>query len=179
MVGTSSLRRQAQLLAHRGDLKILPIRGNVGTRIRKAQEGQYDAIILAEAGVKRLGLEETITQRLPLDIMLPAPGQGALAVQCREADAATLKTLQAIEHRETRLAVVAERAFLEVLGGGCSLPVGTYAKENGAKVAMQAVVVSTDGTETIRLEGSNRDPYELGKKLAQQALNQGAGRLIQ
>lgn len=179
VVGTSSTRRKAQLLAYRPDLQIQPIRGNVDTRIRKAQEGQYEAIILAEAGVTRLGLEHMITQRLPLEIMLSAPGQGALAVQCRDDDTNTLQILNGIEHTDTRKSVEAERAFLETLGGGCSLPVGAFAAVVGSKIHLQAIVVSTDGTKNIRLVGKNSNPHELGNNLAQESINQGAWRLIQ
>ena len=179
VVGTSSTRRKAQLLAHRPDLQIQPIRGNVDTRIRKAQGGQYEAIILAEAGVTRLGLDHMITQRLPLEIMLSAPGQGALAVQCRDDDTNTLQILNTIEHTDTRKSVEAERAFLETLGGGCSLPVGAFAAVVGSEIHLQAIVVSTDGTKNIRLAGENSNPHELGNNLAQEAINQGAWRLIQ
>jgi len=179
VVGTSSTRRKAQLLAHRPDLQILPIRGNVDTRIRKAQDGQYEAIILAEAGVTRLGMEHVITQRLPLEIMLSSPGQGALAVQCRDDDANTLQILKCIEHADTRKSVEAERAFLETLGGGCSLPVGAYATVIGSEIHLQVIVVSTDGTKSIQLAGKDSNPHQLGNNLAQEALNQGAWRLIQ
>src|SRR5512145_1171473 len=127
VVGTSSLRRAAQILAQRPDVTTQSLRGNVDTRLRKALEGQYDAIILAGAGLTRLGLEKNVTQWLPLDVMLPAPGQGALAVQCRADDAATLDLFAALEDEATRKAVTAERAFLSALGGGCSVPVAAYA----------------------------------------------------
>src|SRR5919108_5788245 len=123
LVGTSSLRRAAQLLAARPDLKIESLRGNVDTRLRKALEGQYDAILLAGAGLTRLGLGSQVTEWLPLDVMLPAPGQGALAVQCRSTDETTLGLLSALEDESTRRAVTAERAFLSRLGGGCAVPV--------------------------------------------------------
>lgn len=120
-VGTSSLRRAAQILALRPDVKTESLRGNVDTRLRKALDGQYDAIILAGAGLTRLGLDEHVTEWLSLDVMLPAPGQGALAVQCRADDPTTLELLAALEHEATRRAVVAERAFLSGLGGGCAV----------------------------------------------------------
>jgi len=179
VVGTSSVRRKAQLLARRPDLKIESIRGNVDTRIRKAREGQYDAIILAAAGLLRLGLEDVITQYLPMDFMLPAPGQGALAVQCRADDEGTLRYLQAVDHRDTRAAVQAERTFLSALGGGCSLPVGAYAHAEGDKIAMQAVVVSTDGRQVIRVSGENSDADALGMQLAREAILAGAEALLQ
>src|SRR5512134_1037358 len=127
VVGTSSLRRAAQLLAARPDLKTQSLRGNVDTRLRKALEGQYDAIILAGAGLTRLGLDQHVTEWLPLEVMLPAPGQGALAVQCRAADQTTLGLLAALEDESVRKAVTAERAFLQALGGGCAVPVAAYA----------------------------------------------------
>ena len=131
VVGTSSLRRAAQLLAIRPDLKTESLRGNVDTRLRKALDGQYDAIILAGAGLTRLGLEQRVTEWIPLDVMLPAPGQGALAVQCRADDQTTLSLLAALEDGSTRKCVTAERAFLSGLGGGCSVPVAAYAEVEG------------------------------------------------
>ncbi len=179
-VGTSSPRRSAQLLAARPDLTLLPLRGNVDTRIRKAMWGDYDAIVLAAAGVLRLGLEAHITQYLPFEVMLPAPGQGALAIQCREDDATTRELLAAIEDPASRTAVTAERAFLKALGGGCSAPVAAYAMLRGLSSAlrMTGLVASTDGRCVIRLSGTGMDPLTLGEQLAQQALAQGAGELL-
>jgi hydroxymethylbilane synthase len=174
VIGTSSNRRKAQLLAYRPDLKVEAIRGNIDTRIRKAMEGQYDAIVLAAAGVTRLGLDEHITEYLPVELMLPAPGQGALAVQCRVDDTQSLERLLAIENAETRLAVRAERAFLSALGGGCSLPVGALATVHGSGITLQGVVASLDGRQVMRLEVSGSDPLQLGRSLAAQALDQGA-----
>jgi hydroxymethylbilane synthase len=174
LVGTSSNRRRAQLLAYRPDLRVEPIRGNVDTRIRKTQEGQYDAILLAAAGVTRLGLEKHITQYLPVEVMLPAPGQGALAVQCRAADEKTLGYLQGIDHAGTRLATSAERAFLAALGGGCSLPVGAMAEVEAGEIRLQGVIAAPDGSRLLRLSASGRDPLQLGQSLAQEALEQGA-----
>lgn len=178
-VGTSSLRRSAQLLAARPGLRIEPLRGNVDTRVRKALEGQYDAVVLAGAGLLRLGLEAHASHWLPLEVMLPAPGQGALAVQCRQDDEETVRLLAALEDPAARRAVTAERAFLAGLGGGCSLPVAAYAWEgsNGA-VNITAAVISTDGRRQIRLEGAGDDPYELGLRLAGQALAQGAAEIL-
>lgn len=174
LVGTSSNRRRAQLLAYRPDLRVEPIRGNVDTRIRKTQEGRYDAILLAAAGVTRLGLEKHITQYLPVEVMLPAPGQGALAVQCRAADEKTLGYLQVIDHAGTRLATSAERAFLAALGGGCSLPVGAMAEVEAGEIRLQGVIAAPDGSRLLRLSGSGRDPLQLGQSLAQEALEQDA-----
>lgn len=178
IVGTSSLRRQAQLLARRPDLKVKSIRGNVDTRIRKVQEGGYDAIILAAAGLLRLGLEKHITHYISSSIMLPAPGQGALAIQCRAGDEKVLTNLSAIHHSPTNQAVIAERAFLSALGGGCSLPVGALALIDGGEIKLQSVVVSPDGGQAVRLTATNSDPQTLGQELAHQALAGGAGDII-
>jgi len=177
-VGTSSLRRAAQLLAARPDLTLLSLRGNVDTRIRKAMSGDYDAIVLAAAGVLRLGLNEHITEYLPFDLMLPAPGQGAMAVQCRVDDASVLDLLHPIDDYATRAAVTAERAFLNGLGGGCSAPVAAYAIANRqSQFSLIGLVASPDGRRIIRVSGMGADPAALGTKLAQQALAQGAGEL--
>src|SRR5687768_688297 len=136
-VGTCSLRRTAQLLARRPDLTILPLRGNVDTRLRKVMNGEYDAIVLAYAGLARLGLQAHITETFPLNVMLPAPGQGALAVQCRTDDEETIKLLTAIHHPITAASVDAERAFLSGLGGGCSLPVGAFAQKNNGQIILK------------------------------------------
>jgi hydroxymethylbilane synthase len=172
------LRRQAQLLAYRADLQIRPIRGNVDTRLRKVNQGQYDAIVLAAAGLTRLGLQAHITQYLPFEIMLPAPGQGALAVQCRDGDARTLEYLRVLDHLPTRLAVTAERAFLAALGGGCSLPVGALAAVSGDEIDLRAVIAAPDGKGLLRLHGAQRDPGLLGVNLAGEALAQGAGDIL-
>ncbi|MEK9164492.1 MAG: hydroxymethylbilane synthase, partial [Chloroflexota bacterium] len=187
-VGTSSLRRSAQLLAARPDLTLLSLRGNVDTRIRKAvgatpAVAPYDAIVLAAAGVLRLGLGEHISEYLPFDVMLPAPGQGALAVQCRAGDDATLGLLAAIDDPESRAAVTAERAFLNALGGGCSAPVAAYAhfplRTSHSALAMTGLVASPDGRRAVRVSGEGNDPLALGAELAQQALAQDAGELLQ
>ncbi len=178
VVGTSSIRRRAQIRAYRPDLQIQDIRGNIDTRIRKAREGLYDAIILAAAGVVRLGLQEQITQVLPLEIMLPAPGQGALAVQCREDDEQTLRRLASIHHQATHRAVSAERAFLSSLGSGCSLPVGALAEVRGDQISLQGVVASPDGSHILRLHTTGEDPKLVGQALAQQALERGAGAYV-
>ncbi len=178
LVGTSSLRRAAQLRAARPDLRIESLRGNVDTRLRKAQEALYDAIVLAGAGLERLGLTDQITEWLPLGLMLPAPGQGALAVQCRADDAQTLALLAAIEHAPSRAAVNAERAFLAGLGGGCAAPVAAYAQVEAGETALQARVLSPDGHNRIDLTGRDADPLTLGRRLASQALSLGAADLL-
>ncbi len=186
-IGTSSLRRAAQLLALRPDLKILSLRGNVDTRIRKAMQGvngtsDYDAIVLAAAGVLRLGFGLHIAEYLSFDVMLPAPGQGAIAVQCRADDQRTLDLLRPIDHAPTRSAVLAERAFLNGLGGGCSAPVAAYAQSaishQPSAISLAGLVASTDGQHVIRVSGEDPDPIALGHGLAQQALAQGAQELL-
>jgi hydroxymethylbilane synthase len=177
-VGTSSLRRGAQLLHLRPDLQIQPLRGNVDSRVRKALESQVDAILLAGAGLQRLGLEAHISQWLPLDMMAPAPGQGALAVQCRADDTETRHLLAALEDEATRRAVTAERAFLSGLGGGCSLPVAAYAHLDGEAITLRGVVATPDGGRLLRLEGTGKNPHALGLELARHAIEQGAGELL-
>jgi hydroxymethylbilane synthase len=181
VVGTSSTRRTAQLLAARPDLTIKPIRGNVDTRIRKVQNGEYDATLLAAAGLRRLGLSEAVSEWLPLSTMLPAPGQGALAIQCRAEDADVLRLLAAIEDPLVRLAVTAERRFLQALGGGCSAPVAAYAQPVVAgqtRLHLDALVASTDGRTLVRVTGEGAGAA-LGAALAETALAQGAGLLVQ
>ncbi|MBI3959223.1 MAG: hydroxymethylbilane synthase [Chloroflexi bacterium] len=178
VVGTSSLRRQAQLLALRPKLTVRSIRGNVETRIHKALHGEYDATILAGAGVTRLGLDAQISQWLPLDVMLPAPGQGALAVQCRADDEATLGLLAAIHNGEVAQAVTAERVFLSGLGGGCSIPVAAYATVSDGAIHLRGLVAAPDGSRIIRVEDSGSSAQELGTRLAEEAKSQGALELI-
>lgn len=180
-IGTSSLRRQAQLFVARPDLDIQPIRGNVETRIRKVMQGDYDATLLAAAGVERLNITTGIREQLSLNIMLPAPGQAALAVQCREDDAVTLKLLLAVDDPHTRAATTAERSFLASLGGGCSVPVAAYARViafDTLTVHMRGLVAAPDGSRTIRVESSGNDPQQLGEQLAQHALRQGAEEIL-
>ncbi|MFV1859632.1 MAG: hydroxymethylbilane synthase [Anaerolineales bacterium] len=178
IIGTSSVRRQAQLLAFRRDLQVRALRGNVDTRVRKVLEGQYDAIILAHAGLARLSLHEHITQVIPLEIMLPAPGQGALAVQCRAQDADSQRYLSALEDPGTRGAVEAERAFLTALGGGCSLPVGAYAQKHKDAWRMRAVVASPDGEQIRRVQRVGEDPLLLAEELAREAIADGAMQVL-
>lgn len=177
-VGTSSTRRAAQLLAARPDLNLIPVRGNVDTRVRKAKEGACDATILAAAGVERLGLTEAVSEYLSFEQMLPAPGQGALAVQCRVDDSATLALLQSLDDPAVRTAVGAERAFLAGLGGGCAAPVAAYARRAGDErsLHMRGLVGAPDGTRIIRVEGTapEADWLALGGRLAEEALAAGA-----
>ena len=178
IVGTSSLRRQAQLLAARPDLQVRSIRGNVGTRVSKVMAGDYDAAVLAAAGITRLGLDDKITQWLPLEKMLPAPGQGALAIQCRADDTATLRLLEAIDQPNVRACVTAERSFLHHLDGGCSTPVAAYATQPNGDVHLIGLVGAPDGRTLIRVEGHSHNGWELGAKLAQEALKQGAREVL-
>jgi len=177
-VGTGSPRRTAQLLAQRPDLTILALRGNVDTRLRKVADGEYEAIVLAQAGLIRLGLQEHIREVFPLDVMLPAPGQGALAVQCRTEDIETLGLLAAIHDPLTAAAVAAERAFLSGLGGGCSLPIAAFAEKNNGTIILTGAVLSTDGKQAIRLSAVDTEPHRLGERLAGFVLERGAAELL-
>ena len=178
-VGTSSLRRRAQLLALRRDLRPVPIRGNVDTRVRRTRDGSCDAVILAAAGLHRLGLAQAITEYLPLDVMLPAPGQGALAVQCRTDDANVRRQVARLDAPAVRAAVTAERAFLTALGGGCSAPIGAHAVVNGT-VRLAGVVADPDGHHAIRVRGESGvdDPRAAGRHAAERALAAGAAALL-
>ena len=177
-VGTCSLRRTAQLLALRPDLTILPLRGNVDSRVRKVMNGEYDAIILAKAGLTRLGLQAHISEIFALNLMLPAPGQGALAVQCRADEMETRRLLAAIHDPLTAAAVGAERAFLSGLGGGCSLPVAAFAEKNNGQIILTGAVISADGKQSIRLSAVDKEPQQLGQRLADLVLERGAAELL-
>lgn len=183
IVGTSSLRRSSQILSVRPDVSTTSLRGNVDTRLRKALDGQYDAILLAGAGLIRLGLESHVTQWLSLDVMLPAPGQGALGIQCRDDDHTTLELIVSLEDFQTRAAVGAERQFLQGLGGGCAIPVAAFANCTGDKknlsIFMTGLVTSTDGKNRVKVSGKSNDPFELGNRLAQEAIAQGAREILQ
>ncbi len=183
-IGTSSYRRAAQLLHIRPDLKMLDIRGNVDTRIRKALDvaGDYDAIVLAYAGLERLGYVDVISEVLELTVMLPAPGQGAIAVQTRD-ESSLLDSLAHIHHIETALAVTAERAFLAGLGGGCSVPVAAYARWEGNQLVLHGRVSALDGTQQIdvnimALVENPQIAYATGLTLAENALDKGAKALM-
>jgi hydroxymethylbilane synthase len=175
-VGTSSPRRRTQLLAARADLQIVEMRGNVDTRLRKLRSGQYDAIILAAAGLERLGLERHLTELLSTDTMLPAVGQGALAVQSRDGDNEILELLSHIEHSPTRKAVEAERAFARRLGANCRTPIAAFAKAAGEKLTIDGLVASVEGRKVVRsrLVSDNHDAAKVGEELADSLLNQGA-----
>lgn len=180
-IGTSSLRRAAQILSLRPDLRIQSLRGNVDTRLQKALNGQYDAIILAGAGLARLGLDSHVTEWLSLDVMLPAPGQGALAIQCRADDEVTLSLLSKLEDQATRKAVTAERAFLQGLGGGCAVPVAAFSQvesQTSNVIQLTGLVISEDGKTVVKVTDEGTDAFELGKKLSQQAIAQGADEIL-
>ncbi len=174
-VGTSSRRRRAQLLAYRPDLSVQPVRGNVNTRVDKMRAGEVDALVLAQAGLKRLNIEHGAGAILPLKVMLPAPGQGALAVQCRADCDEAVTLLGAVDCPNARTTTTAERAFLSALGGGCAAPIAAYARlANQELITMQGMVASTEGERVIRVMGEGREPRSLGARLAEEALRRGA-----
>ncbi len=179
-VGTSSLRRRAQALHRRPDLRLVNLRGNVQTRLRKLDEQGLDAIILAQAGLERLGLGEHITELIDPEWMLPAVGQGALGLECRAEDAVTVALLRALDDAPTRRAVLAERAVLRGLGGGCLVPIGASAGVEGECLALRAAVLSPDGTRRIagELSGPAGEAESLGQRLAEQLLAAGARELL-
>ncbi len=179
-IGTGSLRRQAQLRHLRPDLVIENIRGNVDTRVRKLDDGEFDAIVLAEAGLKRLGLAARITQVLPFDLMLPAVGQGALGIECRADDSRTISALRAIDHFDTHASVLAERSLLAHLSGGCLAPIGALAQNQNGVLRLVAAVLSADGRERLAASeaAAPDDAVELGQRVAENLLAQGAAKLI-
>jgi hydroxymethylbilane synthase len=180
-VGTSSLRRQAQLLYNRSDLKMTPIRGNIDTRLRKVHQGEYHAIVLAEAGLTRLGLTSEITQSLPMSIILPAVGQGALALEIRRNDQATREAVAPLDHPPTHNAVDAERAMLAALKGGCLAPIAAWGRMEGNRLTLTGRVLSPDGAKKLEvtLDADNEESADLGRRVAEQLLGQGAAELIQ
>jgi hydroxymethylbilane synthase len=178
VVGTSSQRRLAQLKALRGDVVVRDLRGNVDTRIRKLDEGQYDAVILASAGLVRLGLQERISARIAISEMLPAVGQGAIAIETRSNNEFAVENVSRLDHRETRLACLAERAFLRGLGGGCQLPIAAHAVLAGEVLQLDGLVAKPDGSEILRGSLSGTDPESLGSQLADQLISRGGGALL-
>ena len=180
-VGTSSLRRKAQLLAARPDLMISDLRGNVDSRLRKLEEEGLDAIVLAVAGLRRLGLEERITEVLPKEVVLPAVGQGALAIETRESDGETRELLSFLEDSDSKICAEAERAFLLCVEGGCQVPVGVYAQvDEGGLLHIEAVIASPDGKKLYRdsLLGETRQASELGQSLAEKLLAAGGDGIL-
>jgi hydroxymethylbilane synthase len=178
-VGTSSLRRAAQLRALRPDLVVESIRGNLDTRLRKLDEGRYDAIVLAAAGLKRLGWGERIAEILEPEVMCPAVGQGALAIETRAAGEG-FDAVSALDHAPARAAVTAERAVLGALGGGCQVPIGAYASVEGGRLRMRGVVASPDGSETVRAhaDGPAAEAERIGRQLGADLLERGARRIL-
>ncbi|MCL0106280.1 hydroxymethylbilane synthase [Peptococcaceae bacterium] len=181
VIGTSSLRRRAQLMRYRPDLNIVPIRGNLNTRIDKLKiSGNFDAIVVAAAGVIRLGRKELIDQYIPPQICLPAVGQGAVGIEVREGDKKVMDIIKKIEHRDTALAVSAERALLERLEGGCQVPIGAFGVAVDRMLRLEAAVLSTDGKEMVRLDytGDAKYPEEVGVRLAEELLERGAYEIL-
>ncbi|MCS1351460.1 hydroxymethylbilane synthase [Mechercharimyces sp. CAU 1602] len=177
-VGTSSLRRQAQLLALRPDVVVEPVRGNINTRLAKLEDGQFDAILLAAAGMRRMGWNERIQEVISTDMMLPAVGQGALAIQCRTDDIEVRDKLQNLNDESTARCVRAERAFLHAFEGGCHLPIAGYAVEVGDQIRLVGLVTSPDGKTIFKGERLGRDEIEMGQQLALQLKEEGAGALL-
>lgn len=180
VVGTSSQRRLAQLKALRSDVIVRDLRGNVDTRIRKLDEGQYDAVILASAGLVRLGLQERISARIAISEMLPAVGQGAIAIETRRDNEFAVQSASRLDDRETRVACLAERAFLRSLGGGCQFPIAAHAVLDGDELKLDGLVAKPDGSQILRdsLSGSANEAEALGSALAEQLIQRGANTLL-
>src|SRR5579872_225221 len=176
-VGTSSLRRSAQLRRLRPDLQVESVRGNVDTRLRKLDEGQYEAIVLAAAGLTRLGWSARIAEALEPEVMCPAVGQGALAIETRIDESACA----GLDHADTRAAVTAERAVLSALGGGCLTPIGAHARVHGERIHLMAIVISVDGAQSVRdhAEGAASEADNMGRELGESLLRQGANRILE
>jgi len=177
-VGTSSLRRQAQLMAVRPDLEIIPLRGNVDTRLRRLEEGGYDAIILAAAGLNRLARTELVRQVIPVEMMCPAAGQGALGIETRVGDAKIISALSFLDDLDARRSTTSERALLNALGGGCQVPIGAFAVAEGKNLKLHAVVARPDGSKVLRASSSGVDPEHLGQAVAQALLTSGAAAIL-
>ena len=179
-LGTSSLRRKSQILKQRPDLNVIDLRGNVGTRLSKLDDGQYDAIILASAGLKRLGLQQRILHTLASELSLPAVGQGALGLECRSNDQDVLDLILPLMHNETNVCVRAERAFNAYLEGGCQVPIAGFATLDQGTLSVEGRVGSVDGATLLKatVEGHPDHAVQLGEQLAQRLLDQGAGDLL-
>jgi hydroxymethylbilane synthase len=178
-VGTSSLRRQAQLKALRPDLDIHPLRGNVDTRLRKLESGEYEAIILAAAGVNRLGLTALVKQIIPAEIMCPAAGQGALGIEIRDGDSITRQNLSFLDDAAARAATTCERALLNKLGGGCQVPIGAFAEVHDGQIHLQGVVAHPDGSVVLRESRDGDDPERLGNEVGETLLQSGGDAILQ
>jgi hydroxymethylbilane synthase len=180
-VGTGSLRRQAQLQHVRPDLDFRDLRGNIDTRLRKVDSGEYEAIILAKAGLDRLGLSQRIAETLSPEICMPAVGQGAIAVEARLKDVEAQETVAALDDQETRNAIIAERALLSAMKGGCQVPLGAWARMERGELLMEACVCSVDGLQYIkeRASGPVAEAAQIGERLAQQLLQAGAVEILE
>lgn len=179
-VGTSSLRRQAQLRHHRPDLDVMDVRGNVDTRLKKLDAGEFDAIVLAMAGIKRLGLADRVTQVFDEDLILPAVGQGALGIETREGDEPTSRLVAALDDKETSACVTAERALLRELQGGCQVPLGAWGRMRGGELHLEAAVFSAAGSESVRRDesGSPDEAAAIGIRLGRALIEAGADRIL-
>ena len=178
-MGPGSLRRQAQLKAIRPDLTIHPLRGNVDTRLRKLEAGDYDAIILAAAGLNRLGKTELVRQVIPAEVMTPAAGQGALAIEIRSGDRATRALLAFLDDAAARATTSCERALLNKLGGGCQVPSGAFAELNGSRIGLNALVARPDGTKVLRETRDGDDPISLGEEVGETLLRRGGDVILE
>ncbi len=178
-IGTSSLRRQAQLKALRPDLEIHPLRGNVDTRLRKLEAGEYDAVILAAAGLNRLGKTEMVRQVLPAEVMCPAAGQGALAIEIRTGDSAARQHLAFLDDSSARATTSCERALLNTLGGGCQVPIGALAEVRNDCLHLDAIVASPDGRKLLRESRDGGDPVELGEAVGEALLRRGGTAILE
>src|SRR6476646_7461289 len=178
-VGTSSLRRQALLKALRPDLEIHPLRGNVDTRLRKLASGEYDAIILAAAGLNRLGKTEFVKQVIPKDIMCPAAGQGALGIEIRAGDSRTRQYLTFLDDTAARASTTCERALLNKLGGGCQVPIGAAAEMRNGRLHLDAIVASPDGSKILRESRDGEDPEKLGSEVGEELLRRGGDAILE
>ncbi len=177
-IGTSALRRQAQLMAHRSDLQFVPLRGNLDTRLRKLKEGQLDAIILAAAGLHRMGWDGQVTEYLPFEISLPAIGQGALGIECRRNDREVNAYVAMLNDSETARCVTAERAMLKRLEGGCQVPIAGIATLSQREITLKGLVASLDGKEIIHVCEHGDEPESLGIRVAELLLSRGADRIL-
>ncbi len=177
-IGTSSLRRQAQLKALRPDLKLHPLRGNVDTRLRKLEQGDYDAIILAAAGLNRLGRTERVRETIPVEVMCPAVGQGALGIETRSADDAVRRHLAFLDDQAARVTTSAERALLKTLGGGCQVPIGAHAELIEGRLQLTAIVARPDGSQVLRERQTGADPEALGETAGRALLAKGADEIL-
>jgi hydroxymethylbilane synthase len=178
-VGTSSLRRQAQLKALRPDLNIHPLRGNVDTRLRKLEAGEYDAIILAAAGLNRLGKTELVKQVIPAEVMCPAAGQGALGIEIRAGDSVTRQHLVFLDDAAARAATSCERALLNKLGGGCQVPIGALAEIRNGRLHLDAIVADPDGSKVLRESRDGEDPVRLGESVGDTLLRRGGDAILE